>query len=114
MNDYAQHQYLQQQQQLYQQDQQQMYCQQQDQHQQQYDNMMMQQHHHQQQQQQHQYGSSAEDYAHYPYPDEYLNERNSQYLMENTYGQQQECKLYEHFQHDYRTFSDLYLHSFSF
>ncbi len=39
-----------------------------------------------QQQQQHQ-----DDYAHYPYPDEYLNERNQQYLLEE---QQQQQQLY--------------------
>ena len=57
----------------------------------------------QQQQQQQQPQSpqlqQQEDYAHYPYPDEYLNERNQQYLMQDHYGmvQQQQpnndCKL---------------------
>lgn len=43
---------------------------------------------HQQQQQHHHPHAQAhgfqghDDYAHYPYPDEYLNERNQQYLME--------------------------------
>ena len=37
----------------------------------------------QQQQQQHQQQGYPEEYAHYPYPDEYLNERNQQFLANN-------------------------------
>ena len=57
--------------------QQQHLLQQQQQQQQQQQMAEQQQQHHQQQ----------EDYAHYPYPDEYLNERNQQFVMDDHYGQ---------------------------
>jgi len=49
-----------------------------------YDQMAaMQQHYQQQQQQQQQQMQYGDEYAHYPYPDEYLNERNQQFLANN-------------------------------
>ena len=53
----------------------------------------------QQQQQQHQqqgYMVQQEDYAHYPYPDEYLNERNQQYLMNEQYLMGQDGRQQQH------------------
>ncbi len=44
----------------------------------------------QQQQAAYQQQMQQDDYAHYPYPDEYLNERNQQYLLAEQYGQQQQ------------------------
>merc|ERR1711997_87318 len=44
---------------------------------------MQQQYQQQPQQQQQQQQGYPDEYAHYPYPDEYLNERNQQFLANN-------------------------------
>merc|ERR1712088_213784 len=69
--------------------------------QQQYQQQPQQQHQQQQQQQ-----GYPDEYAHYPYPDEYLNERNQQFLANNVidaYGRQRQQRL----ESDYSPYGDV-------